>query len=353
MSAYRKCQLVGWSFYGLLATGIPTLYGGMRWTVALRAALGIALGLFLTEQLRRYMRRHGWVRLPLRRLAARVAVASVTIAGLMVALLLPLLLVNVTAERPAGPLVTIFSIHLVFVLAWISLYLGYHYLHRVHTAEAERWRTELTMRETELRALRAQLDPHFLFNSLNSLRALIPEDPTRAQAAVTGLAALLRYTLQLSRARTTTLENELEITRHYLELEALRFESRLRYTIAVDPGVLRHAVPPMLLQTLVENALKHGIAHRPEGGFVDIAVRDVGGGLHIIVRNSGTLRPGSAGGIGLANARERLRLIFGDDVSFELRQTGTNEVTCSVVVPRDATASPRPAGARQPMAAVR
>jgi LytS/YehU family sensor histidine kinase len=110
-------------------------------------------------------------------------------------------------------------------------------------------------RDTELRALRAQLDPHFLFNSLNSLRGLITEDPARAQEAVTGLAGLLRHTLQRGRARTATLESEIEATQHYLELEALRFESRLRYEIDVDPSALDDAVPPMLVQTLVENAI--------------------------------------------------------------------------------------------------
>jgi LytS/YehU family sensor histidine kinase len=157
---------------------------------------------------------------------------------------------------------------------------------------------------------------------------------------VTRLAALLRYTLQLSRVRTTALENEIEAARHYLELEALRFESRLRYTIDVDPEVLEHPIPPMVLQTLVENAVKHGIAQLPAGGAVHVTVRRSADALHIGVRNSGKLRPASEGGIGLANALDRLRLIFGDRVSMQLGQSGTDEVTCDVFIPSPAIRSP-------------
>ncbi|MQA89335.1 MAG: sensor histidine kinase [Gemmatimonas sp.] len=334
MSLYWKCQIAGWSFYGLLAAGIPSLYGGMRWTVALRTATGIAIGLFLTDQLRRFMLRRGWLWLPLRRLAPRVVFAAVIVTGVMVLILLPLLLLTITAAERTGPLTTIFSIHLIFVLGWILLYLGYHNLRRVHLAEAEKLRLELGMRETELKALRAQLNPHFLFNSLNSLRGLITENPSRAQEAVTRLAALLRHTLQLSRARTTTLEEELEATKHYLELESLRFESRLRYEIDSDLQSLDVAVPPMLIQNLVENAIKHGIARLPKGGSVRVDVQRSSQDLHIRVTNTGTLgdEPGRRG-IGLTNSLERLRLMFGEGVSFQLRQLEPSEVACDVVVP--------------------
>jgi sensor histidine kinase YesM len=345
MSLYWKCQIAGWSFYGLLSAGIPTLYGGMRWTVALRAVVGIAIGLLLTEQLRRFMLRRGWPWLPFRRLAPRVVLAATVVAALMVLILLPLLLINITAAERAGPLTTIFSIHLIFVLGWILLYLGHHNLRRIHLAEADKLRIELAIRETELGALRAQLNPHFLFNSLNSLRGLISENPSRAQESVTRLAALLRHTLQLSRVRTTTLEDELEATKHYLELESLRFERRLRYEVDSDSRVLDFAVPPMLIQNLVENAIKHGIARLPEGGSVRVAVWRSSQDLHIRVTNTGKLasEPGKPG-VGLTNSRERLRLMFGERVSFQLRQVEAEQVACDVVVP---------VPSRQPSASVR
>jgi len=334
MSLYWKCQLAGWSFYGLLAAGIPTLYGGLRWSLLLRAAVGIGLGIFFTQQLRGYMLRHGWLRLPVPRLVPRVAVASLVIAAAMVLLLTPFLLTILQAPTQAGPWTTIYSIHLIVILGWILLYLSYDYVRRVHMSEAEQWRLALAMRDTELRALRAQLNPHFLFNSLNSLRGLISENPARAQEAITELAALLRHTLQMSRARTTTLGSELEATQNYLALEALRFESRLHYEFNVDPKALDHSVPPMLVQTLVENAIKHGIDRLPEGGRVWIDVRKPADDLRIRVRNTGSLTgDGEVRGVGLANSLERLRLIFGERVTLDLRQEGTNEVICDVVLP--------------------
>jgi signal transduction histidine kinase len=341
MSLYWKCQILGWSLYGLVSASIPMLFGGLRWPVVGRVALGAVLGLVLTDQLRRHIRRRGWLRLPLRRLLPRITGASLAVAALMVAGILPFLVLFIPGPGRAGPMAAVFLTHAAMVLGWSSLYLGYHYLQGVRAAEAERWRLELAMRDAELHALRAQLNPHFLFNSLNSLRGLVTEDPERAQESITGLAALLRYTLRLSRGPTTTLERELEAVRHYLELEALRFESRLRYRIDVDPHALEHAVPPLLVQTLVENAIKHGIGELPEGGSVRIEARQNAGELRIRVANTGRLPAGQEpGGIGLANSLDRLRLMFGEQVALRLTQSATDEVTCEVVLP---SAAPVPA----------
>jgi LytS/YehU family sensor histidine kinase len=272
--------------------------------------------------------------MPIRKLAPRVGAASLAIALAMVLGVLPFLLVIIQMPDRAGPMLAVFTSHVAIVLGWCLIYIGYHYLEGVRRAEAEKWQVQLAARETELRALRSQLNPHFLFNSLNSLRALITEDPARAQEAVTGLAGLLRHTLRLSGEGTTTLGRELEATRHYLELEALRFESRLRYEIDVDEMGREHPVPPMLLQTLVENAIKHGISQRPQGGAVCIEARRTPEGLRIRVTNTGRLNGNGGGrGIGLANSLERLRLSFGDRARLELEQSGPDEVSCRVTSP--------------------
>jgi hypothetical protein len=331
---YWKCQVAGWSLYVLVAAGIPTLYNGPRADILGRALVGAALGVVLTHQLRRHMHRHDWLRLPVHRLAARILGASLAIAAAIVVGVAPFLARFFVTPRDPAPWTTVFLFHAFIVLGWILIYLGYHYLQGVRRAEADKWRLEVAARETELRALRAQLNPHFLFNCLNSLRGLITENPEKAQDAITGLAALLRHTLQLNRSRTTTLERELEATEHYLELEALRFESRLRYAIEVDPRAREHPVPPMLVQTLVENAIKHGIAHLPEGGTVRVEARRSAGTLHVRVTNTGRLSGSSAQrGIGLANSLDRLRLVFGDQVRLELTQSGVDEVACDVLVP--------------------
>lgn len=337
LSAYWLCQIVGWSATIVVTGGIPILYGGFRWPVAARAILGALLGLLLTHRLRRHMKRMAWLSLALRRLVPRVIAASLVISAAMVLGILPFLLLIIPPPNRAGPIAAIYAYHLAIVLGWILIYTAVHYLTGIRTAEAEKWRLELAARDAELGALRAQLNPHFLFNSLNSLRALVTENPVRAQEAITSLAALLRYTLHVSRARTTTLERELEVTQRYLDLEALRFEARLRYEVVVEPAALDHPVPPMLVQTIVENAMKHGISQLPEGGSIRIQARRSGPGLHIAVTNSGTLSadgPRALGeGIGLANSMERLRLMFGGRVSFDLRQSAPREVTCDVLVP--------------------
>jgi Histidine kinase len=332
MRPYWICQLVGWSAFGLLAAAIPTLYAGMRPAVVGRALVGTVLGILLTDALRHHMRRHGWLRLPTGRLFVRITAASLAIAGLMVLGVLPFLLVIIPGDR-AGPFAAIYAGHAATILVWCGIYLAVHHIRVVREGERERWRLQVAMQATELRALRAQLNPHFLFNNLNSLRALVGEDPARAQEAVTGLAGLLRYALQSSRLQTVALERELEATRHYLELEVLRFESRLQYRIDVDPEALEHQVPPMLLQTLVENAIKHGIARLPEGGSVLIEARRETTDLLIRVTNTGRLDGADPEGTGLANSQERLRLLFGDRATLSLAPTAAGEVTCTVVVP--------------------
>lgn len=341
MSLYWKCQTAGWSLYALIGAGIPMLYGGPHWEIVGRVVLGTAAGIVLTHGLRLHIWRNAWFQLSFRRLALRVIAASVLIAAAMVLVILPFLLRVFVESDPTGPIAAVLVSYIAIVFGWILVYLGYHFLDRVRAIEREKWRLQLAMRDTELRALRAQLNPHFLFNSLNSLRGLVLEDAARAQEVITALAALLRHTLQLSRVRTTTLEQEIDATRHYLELETLRFESRLRYEIDVDESTLAQAVPPMMIQTLVENAIKHGIARLPEGGVIRITARRRSSDFLVCVSNTGTLKdPDKAHGVGLTNSLERLRLVFGESASLDLKQSRPNEVTCEIAVPSPARRPP-------------
>ncbi|MGE5802358.1 MAG: sensor histidine kinase [Gemmatimonadota bacterium] len=333
MRPYWACQVAGWSLYALIGGGVPTLYGGLRWPVVARALVGATLGLGLTHYLRRHIQRNGWLRLSLRRLIPRILAASVVIAVVMVTAVMPFLFLFIPSNR-AGAISAILLGHGAIVFVWCVIYFAVHYLRGLRAEEAEKWRLELAVRDTELRALRGQLNPHFLFNSLNSLRGLILESPQRAQEAVTRLASLLRFALLSSRSRTISLDQELEATRHYLDLESLRFEARLRYRFDVDTEALEQAVPPLLVQTLVENAIKHGIANLPQGGSVRIEARKRAKDLCIRVTNTGSLQDRRDGdGIGLANSLDRLRLTFGEAAEITLAASGTGEVICEVVIP--------------------
>jgi hypothetical protein len=154
-------------------------------------------------------------------------------------------------------------------ICWQIIYFGVlsvrGWSERALDAEAAAWRLKLDTQAAQLRFLKAQLNPHFLFNALNSVCGLISEDTTRAQTMVTNLSNILRHSLS-STSGTVTLEHELEVVNDYLALESIRFEERLRTTIALDPNALTTPIPPMLVQGLVENAIKHGVALLPKGG---------------------------------------------------------------------------------------
>lgn len=216
----------------------------------------------------------------------------------------------------------------------------YHLFDRFNRSELDRVQLTASVKEAELRALKSQVNPHFIFNSLNSLRALIDEDPARARQSVTQLANLLRYSLQSGQLETVPFEEELRVVNDYLALEQVRHEERLRVRLDVAPETLSLPIPPMLLQTLVENAVKYGIATQPEGGEVRIFARRDGGALRLEVTNPGSL-PGSARsarvngstGVGLKNASDRLRLLFGEHATLTLRSASPDLVVAEAVIP--------------------
>jgi LytS/YehU family sensor histidine kinase len=165
--------------------------------------------------------------------------------------------------------------------------------------------------QAELRALRAQVNPHFLFNALNAIAALIPLDPVRAEAMTERLAEIFRYTLQGSERERVPLREELDFVRAYLEIEHARMGERLRVEESIAPDALDCDVPPLVLQPLVENAVIHGAASRPEGGTVRIVARREGQSLRLEVVDDGPgFDPSADGdGFGLHSVRERVRVL--------------------------------------------
>lgn len=234
----------------------------------------------------------------------------------------------------------------VMFATWWCVYFFYHLFDRYNRLQIEQLSLAAHAKEAELRALKSQVNPHFIFNSLNSLRALIDEDPSRARGAVTQLANLLRYSLQSGQQETVPFEDELRVVNDYLALEQVRHEERLRLRLDVAPETLQLPIPPMLLQTLVENAVKYGISARPEGGEIAIIARRENGSLRLLVTNPGALeteaaRPGRAAstGLGLANAANRLRLLFGDRATLQLRPGQPGNVVAEAIIPLPAASA--------------
>jgi LytS/YehU family sensor histidine kinase len=231
----------------------------------------------------------------------------------------------------------------------MTIYFGLHAVWNRRQAEIDRWKLQARAETARLKALKLQLNPHFFFNSLASVRSLISEAPARARKMVGRLARLLRQTLQASDKKTVPLQDELSTTQTYLELEKVRFEDRLDWTIDAGEAALQRQVPYMLVQTLVENAVKHGIGQRRAGGTirVEASVEDEESPLRLQVVNPGELGEefgaGHGSGTGLKNARERLRLLFGEEATLTLSQSGPETVTATAEIPRPSALEDRPA----------
>ncbi|MGK5049409.1 sensor histidine kinase [Janthinobacterium sp. GB4P2] len=325
---YWVFQLAGWNIMALL-TLMGLAHNGASWAVIGVCWWGAATGLGLSILWRRWLRRQSWVA---RHFTwQRILPACVVLAVVQSALVAT----GYIALRPFGAirdfdwlpfaLISWFSTFLV----WTILYSMIVSLRRATQLEAETLRLQLHGREAELRALQAQINPHFFFNSLNSVRALMFEDREAAARMIDQLANLMRHALQSSQHATVPLAAELDAVHAYLAIEQSRFEERMRVSFAIEisaPDLEHVRVPPMALQTLVENAVKYGVEASADGGDIRIAARRSSPGdgaamLQIEVANTGALRePGNSTCVGLRNARQRLQLACGERSSLELRE---------------------------------
>jgi two-component system LytT family sensor kinase len=339
---YWTLQLVGWTLYGLLGGLLALLFfarAGVlpRTIIIVQACLAPTMLLF-SHLLRQYMKRHGWVRLPLLRLLWRVLLADALTAVLSQAFLLLVLVYGVRLYHRADyswPQVGSYVLNTNFFLwLWSAFYFGLHYLDNHKQAEIDKWKLSAAVREAEMRTLKAQINPHFMFNGLNNIRALVTEDPARARDMITHLSDLLRYSIQLNSAEQVPLARELEIVEHYLALEAVQLEERLTYTLDVEPAARAVLIPPMTLQLLVENGIKHGIAPRPEGGRIALTARLITEGLEVTVTNTGRYAPTPGyQGVGLRNAQERLHLLFGTRARLTVGNATPGTVAAELLLP--------------------
>ena len=202
---------------------------------------------------------------------------------------------------------------------------------------AERKSTELRIaaarRESELRNLRATLNPHFLFNSLNVLKSLIVEDAAKAQHAVVSLAALLRSSLRATRQNLIPLRDELSVIRSFLDLQKMRYEGRLQALLSIESEAEGTMVPPMLFQQLVENAVKHGIDSRISGGEVRVEAFLEKDHLLLTTTNPGTYTEGPHDGFGLQSVREQLDSIYGSAATFHIGKSAEGMVRATIRIP--------------------
>lgn len=211
---------------------------------------------------------------------------------------------------------------------WNGIYFGFQYFQNYKRAEINSLRYLAASRESELNNLKAQLNPHFIFNCMNSIRALIDENPANAKVAVTRLSNMLRSTLVMDKSKEITMKEELSLVRDYLELEKIRYEERLHYEFNVDESLLNILIPPFIIQSQVENAIKHGISKHPGKGTILIEANKVDENLKIKVSNSGKITAADTEtGVGFKNSLQRLNLLYGNEGTI-----GMSEVNGLVVV---------------------
>lgn len=219
---------------------------------------------------------------------------------------------------------------------WLLIYLVWHYIEKNRNDRLDKLRLEGMVKSLELKTIKSHINPHFIFNALNSIRALVDENPERARTAITELSNILRSSLKAETMETVPLAQELDIVQDYLALEQMRFEERLRIEMEIDENTLTQPVPPMMLQTLVENAIKHGISKNIDGGLIRICSLFKDGHHELIVQNTGTLKTITAAntqGFGIRSTQDRLNLLYQGKAQFEIKDKEGDIVESKIIMP--------------------
>lgn len=320
---YWSAQIVGWSAYFTVSFFLSPVRDNFTHQDLIYYFSLIPSAILLTHLYRVLIKKRNWLQMPVlsQLMIAVIAGYVLSILFLSLRLLLYLAVFNAAYELSwLDMAIQIINFWFVYFV-WSVVYYFYHYLLTIRRVEIRQLKMQATLKEAELNKLKSQLNPHFMFNAMNSIRALIDEDPKKAKEAVTKLSSILRQTLTLEKNLLIPFDREMQLVKDYLDLESIRFEERLHCTYDIEPGSHHYNVPPMILQTLVENAIKHGISNLTEGGMITIKTRiQKDKKLLIEISNSGTYNPDITpqSGYGLKNTRDRLAHVFADDASFSI-----------------------------------
>lgn len=337
---YWLCQFAGWGFVALSMIFFAFTYERtMNQNFFIRVFIIVASGIFFTHLLRAVITKSGWLLLPVEKVLSRMFIAVVITSVLHSSFYIWLANFLGVVENPKSIDITskimVATINNgLFIVPWALIYYFFHYIEKSRKQEIDTLKLEALVKELELKTIKSHINPHFIFNALNSIRALIDENPVRARDAVTELSNLLRSSMQSDKVETVPLEKELNIVKDYLALEHIRFEDRLQVEYDIDEDTLGQPVPPMMLQTLVENAIKHGIGRQIKGGVVRV-ISDFAGDHHeMVVQNTGKLDVlRNTDGFGISSTQNRLQLLFGERASFSIREINGNTVEAKVVIP--------------------
>jgi two-component system LytT family sensor kinase len=335
---YWASQIAGWGLFVLGNILTASFMEGDLTQAYLISAFIFVTGILTTHFFRYLVHRWKWNNLALSSLIPRVVISVVAMSILFTSA--NTVLVNMwVGEIPiseefefTGFLQSTFNFTALFML-WSIIYFAVMTFRNWKREEIHNLELRAAKTEIELNSFKAQMNPHFMFNSLNSIRALVDENPDKAKHAITMLSGILRNNLMLGKKQTVPLREELDLVNKYLTLEKIRFEERLIIEMEISPETFSVEVPAFMLQTIVENGIKHGISKRIEGGRLHVNALIDGDYLVIKVINSGHLLPEERGeGIGINNTKKRLEILYNGKASFDIR-TENQEVQAVLVIP--------------------
>ena len=337
--AFWMLQGAGWTGYLLLRAtsgianglGLPILV-----QVLVSAAVGYSLTLVMAALYRIFIRRTPWVMWLGSLATIVVAVAAYSVIDAWVYTMVNRGRTVIEVDLFLGSV----TLNALLLAAWTALYYGINFFLIAERQTVQLLKLEATASSAQLAMLRYQLNPHFLFNTLNSISTLVLLKHTeRANAMLSRLAAFLRYTLVNEPEAQVTLAQEVETLKLYLDIEKMRFEERLRSRFDIDPRVSLARLPSLLLQPLVENAIKYAVTPQETGAEIAVAARLAGERVQITVSDTGPglngacVRPSYSTGVGLANIRDRLAQAYGPDHRFDSGNAPDGGFVVTVEIP--------------------
>ena len=335
---YWLCQLAGWFVYVLLNLLFFVLQNPIDSSDLIIYFSWLPLGIGITHLFRTV-----FIRLHLMELKLYIQIPLVIIGSFINATLfyfgqylLEILVHDISTKIVFIDVVANIINYAFVFFFWSLAYFSYHFLLNYTQAEMQSLRWQANIKEIELNKIKSQLNPHFMFNSMNSIRALIDENPFKAKESITQLSNILRNTLMMEKNKVISFSEEMKIVNDYLNLEKVRFEERLNFEIDISQASYQFFVPPLLIQTLVENGIKHGISKLTKGGDLLISTEVDNDVLTVFIKNSGRYRPEqvSETGFGLRNSKDRLKYVFGDAAEISIRNEGEEHVLTVVKFPK-------------------
>jgi len=332
---YWLCQTIGWSLYGLANILVYYVQSNkLENGHIFGQVLQILFYIFSTHILRFTIKKYNWLSISSIKLIPVVVTADLVLA-IFNYLFLILITYNLGTLIPSVETKVVnitFGILGPFIIYffWSLIYFTYHYFVQYNKS----LKYEAVINEIELNYLKSQLNPHFIFNALNSIRGLVDENPNKSKSAINQLSNILRNSLQMDKKRLISLAEEIETVKDYLALETIRYEERLQVHVDISKESYLVMIPPMMIQTLVENGIKHGIATLKKGGKINIEGKIKEGNLYIDIRNSGKYINGKTQkGHGLFNTEKRLDLIFGEKATLHISNESDNRVLTRIKLP--------------------